>query len=213
MPTLGDMKSHLADDIDDTSSTYATQIGRAITRAIEHYKKTRFAFNESRDLTFSTVVGQTIYSASDDADIPLVVKADALFHTDAYGQVTQMRRVSPQELELLDDNSAASGEPYCWSYYNKTVRIYPKPDAVYTMRFLAWFRYDAPATDAEADNPWTNEAYDLIKARALYNLAAYTLHDEALAARARLAEMEAEGALIGEANAKNGTGLIVPTCF
>lgn len=213
MPTLGEMKSHIADDLDDTSSTYATQIGRAITRSIEHLKKTRFAFNESRTITITTVIDQAAYT-TDDAANPLsdVIKIDGMFLTDTGGQVTPISPITPQQMQVLLDNSASSGEPYNYSWYANALRIYPLPDAVYTLTLMAWYRLGAPSSDG-SENAWTNEAYDLVKARALYYLASNTLRDADLATMARIAETEAEEALIREMNNRYGTGYFTPTCF
>lgn len=212
MPTLGEMKTHIADDLDDTSSTYATQIARAITRAIEHYKKTRFAFNESRTIEITLVIDQDTYDEDDDADISAIIKMDGVFLIDAAGQISSMRPMTPQEMEILIDNSASSGEPYAYSYYGKTLRVYPIPDYAYTVRIQAWYRLDAPSLDAD-ENAWTNEAYDLIKSRALFNVATFTLQNEAVAMAAKRDELEAEDALTREMNNKNGTGYFTPTDF
>lgn len=213
MPTLGEMKSHIADDLDDTSSTYQTQIARAITRAIEHLKKTRFAFNESRTIEITTVIGQSDYSVDDAANaLSDVIKIDGMFLTDTGGQVTPIRPITPQQMQVLLDNSAANGEPYNYTFYANAIRIYPLPDAAYTLTLMAWYRLAAPSSDGSS-NAWTNEAYDLVKARALYYLATNTLRDTDLAAMARLAETEAEEALIREMSNRYGTGFIAPTCF
>jgi hypothetical protein len=213
MPTLGEMKSHLSDDLDDTSATYATQIARAITRSIEHLKKTRFAFNESRSITITTVIGQSDYTTDASAN-PLsdVMKLDGMFLTDTGGQVTPLSPITPQQMQVLLDNSASTGEPYNYTWYANALRIYPLPDAAYTLTLLAWYRLAAPSSDGSS-NAWTNEAYDLVKARALYYLASNTLRDPDLATMARIAETEAEEALIREMNSRNGTGYITPTCF
>jgi hypothetical protein len=212
MPTLGEMKAHIADDLDDTSSTYATQIARAITRAIEHYKKTRFAFNESRTIEITTVIDQSVYAEADDTDIPAIIKMDGVFLIDLNGQITSMQSMTPQEMEILIDNSASSGEPYAYSYYAKTLRVYPIPDAAYTIRIQAWYRLDAPSLDAD-ENAWTEEAYDLIKSRALFYVATHSLQDEPRAMAAKRDELEAEDALTREMNNKNGTGFFTPTSF
>lgn len=213
MPTLGDLKSHLSDDVDDTEGTYTAQISRAITRSIEHLKKTRFAFNESRTIEITTVIGQSDYSTDDDANaLSDVIKVDGLFLTDTGNQVTPIRPITPQQMQVLLDNSAANGEPYNYCFYANALRIYPLPDAAYTLTLMAWYRLDEPSSDASS-NAWTNEAYDLVKARALYYLASNTLRDADLATMARIAETEAEEALIREMNNRYGTGYIIPTCF
>src|SRR5690606_16496709 len=88
------------------------------------------------------------------------------------------------EMELLSDNSASTGEPYAWSYYNQEIRLYPIPDGVYTIRLqLGNYRLTALASDSDT-NAWLDEAYDLLKARAKYILYKNTIKDAALAAEA-----------------------------
>lgn len=74
------------------------------------------------------------------------------------------------ELEYLTDDNSSQGEPTNYSYYDSKVALYPKPDAVYTVRMFGTFALAAPASDSEADNAWMTEAYNLIKATSLIEL-------------------------------------------
>lgn len=213
MSTLGEMKAHLADDLDDTSSSYATQISRGITEAIRFYQRNRFDFNETRDVTFQTVAGQWIYTSTDEADIGLIREIDAVFRIDDDLQVIEMTPATPANIELLNDATATTSQPTLYAFFDLSFWLSPIPDDVYTIRAHSVVTIDAPATNDEAGNPWMTTAYDLIKARALYIVGAYTLQDDNIAARARLAENEALASLRKQAARKYGTGYLAPTCF
>lgn len=47
MPTLGDMKAAIADDIDDTTDEYADQIARAIDASIRYCERSEYYFNDN----------------------------------------------------------------------------------------------------------------------------------------------------------------------
>src|SRR3990167_8249278 len=109
MTTLAVMKSQLADDLNRTD--ISTQIATAIESAIDHYRQTRFYWNETRGSTFATVASQSRYTSSDDADIPLWFQLDKVFVNDG----TRERELSlyePAEMEyLLGETSPPEGVP------------------------------------------------------------------------------------------------------
>ena len=72
----------------------------AITAAITFYKTTRFWFNETRASTFLTVDGQSTYTSSDDADIPLWFSLDEVFLTDSSAERFRLRRADPTDMEI-----------------------------------------------------------------------------------------------------------------
>lgn len=235
MPTLGDMKSHIADDIDDTNGEYAVQIGRAIERAVAHYQRHRFYFTEIRDLDIAVEAGQDLLDETNDARIATLLAIDNAFLVDGStvdlttmdaesltvdlteeqtgGMVYTLAWISPAEMEVISDSGASFGRPNCYSYHSQKLRIYPFPDSVnYTIRLHAWIRIDVPTSDTSS-NAWTTEAYDLIVARAKRHLATNTLRDAAMAVTAKLEEDEQFDLLKRETSSKNGSGRIVPTCF
>lgn len=235
MPTLGEMRAHLADDIDDTTGEYSAQISRAITRAIAHYQRHRFYFNEIRDFDIPTAEGQDLLDDNDDTRIATLLHIDDAFLIDGSsvtlgtvdsdeltvdlseeqsgGTVYQMHWVTPRSLEVMSDTSASFGRPTCYSYYDQKLRIYPFPDSAnYTIRLHAWIRIDAPTEETDT-NAWTEDAYDLIVARAKRYLATNTLRDAEMAIAAKIDEDEQFDLLKRETSSKNGSGFIRPTCW
>jgi len=213
MTTFADIKAEIADDLDDTTGEYAEQIGRAVNAAIRYAERFAFYFNETRDMTFATVPSREWYDGSDLADINTLVRIEAAYLQQANGQVTDLIRFPPEEIEQLADNTAASGEPYGFVYFGQRMRLYPIPDAVYTVRLqLGPYRLTPLAADADS-NAWLEEAYDMVKARAKYLVYKDTIKDPALAAEALNDYQDQFSVLKAETSSRNGAGRIVPTCF
>lgn len=214
MTTLADLQADIADDVDDTTGEYDSQIIKAIQAAQRYCERYTFYFNETRDLTFSTVDGQEWYDETDNANIPTLVRIHELYSEDTQGQRTTLIRKPPEDLETLSDNSAASGEPYLWTYFDQKIRLYPIPGAtVYTIRMqLGPYRLTELSNPPDT-NAWLDEAYDMMKARAKYILYKNTLKDPALAAEALNDYNDQFHSLKAETSSRSGTGCIQPTSF
>lgn len=212
--TFSDMALQIADEIDDTTGEYAGQIQTAIFSAIRYSEREVYYFNETRDVTFTTVDGQEWYGASDNSNIPTLVRIVEAYCERSDGERTCMQRETPESIELLSDNSASRGEPYAYTYFGQRVRIYPIPDAtVYTIRLqLGPYRL-ATISNASDSNVWTTEAFDMVKARAKYILQKDILKDATLAAEALNDFKDQQDALKAETSRRNARGFITVTCF
>jgi hypothetical protein len=72
----------------------------------------------------------------------------------------------------MEDFSPSTGQPYSYTYYNRSIRLYPVPsETVYEVRIGGHWQVVEPASDTEKYNPWMIEAEQLIRARAKLNLA------------------------------------------
>lgn len=213
MTLLSDLTADIADDIDDTTGEYGDQILRAVQGAQRFCERQSYYFNETRDVTFLTVAAQQWYGAAANANIPTLIHIQAAYYIDAAGNIIEMRRSTPEELELISGNSAASSQPFNYTYFNKQIRLYPVPSAIFTVRLqLGPYRLTTLSNPTD-NNAWLDEAYDLIKARAKYILHKNTLKDPALAAEALNDWQEQDTALSGETASRNGTGIIRATRF
>lgn len=178
--TLGAMKARIADEIarDDLTS----QIANAINDAIDAYQNERFYFNESRSLTFSTVINQEFYTASDLPDIVNIVKIDfAYLFINNYPY--KLVATAPELLESLSVTATYTGPPYEYAWYDNSIRLYPIPNAVYPIRITAQILRAPPGSDGETGNVWMTAAERLIRSRAKYELAVHVLNDDELARR------------------------------
>jgi hypothetical protein len=213
-PTFSTMVFDIADEIDDTTGEYFAQIQGSILGAIRYCERELYYFNETRDVTFTTVDGQQWYDGTDNSTIPTLGRIVEAYLELSNGERRTMRRETPEDLELLSDNSASRGEPYCWTYFGQRMRIYPIPsDTVYTVRLqLGPYRL-AKLASTEDTNAWIVEGYDLIKARAKYILGKDILKDAVLAAEALNDYGDQQTALKAETSRRNGRGFIKITCF
>jgi hypothetical protein len=189
MTTLAVMKSRIADELARTDLT--SQIALAITDAIAAYTGERWWFNESRTtVSFSTVDGQEFYTSSDDADIANIRRMDycVLY---VGNDVRRLEYRCPEDMEYLSVNGTQEGTPWSYGWFDNKIRLYPVPDAVYTIRIAAHVKVAAPASDSEASNPWMTDAERLIRSRAKLELAIHVLKDDDTAARMSEAVREA----------------------
>lgn len=212
--TFGSLAAAIADDIDDTTGEYASQINTAILSAIRFCERNPFYFNETRDITFPTIQGKEWYDASDNPNITTLVHISAVYSEDARGQRTWLNRFTPEHIEIMSDNSASQGEPYAYTYFGRRIRLYPVPAAyTYTIRLqVGPYRLNT-ITNATDSNAWLTEAYDMIKARAKYILAKDTLKDAPVAAEALNDFQEQFDELKAETSRRNARGIIVSTVF
>lgn len=212
--TFYDMMTVIADEIDDTTGEYTPQIQNCIFAAIRFCERDIYYFNETRDVTFATVAGREWYDKTDNTNIPTLVRIVAAYSEDSTGQRTTLRRVMPEEIETVSDSAASRGEPYMFTYFGQRIRLYPVPsDTQYTIRLqLGPYRL-AEIQSSTDSNAWFTEAFDLIKARAKYQLYKDYLKDATLAAASLNDYKEEDGALSAETSRRNGRGKIIGTCF
>lgn len=197
MSTLAILKARIADELARADLT--SQIAYAVTDAIAAYQDERFFFNESRAITVTTVADQEFYTSSDAASLATVNKID---YVGVYvGDImTRLRAETPADIELMSQNGSTSGTPvsYCW--YGNALRLYPVPATALTVRIGASATVAAPASDAEASNPWMTHAERLIRSRAKLELALHVLIDSEMAQTLSTAVNEAFDQLKGRSN-------------
>ena len=211
MTTLGTMMDRIADEINRSDLT--SQIQKAIKTAIKTYDKDRFWFNESRSFTFSTVAGQEFYTSSDNTNIPNLLAIDtiqvAITSTDKY----LLQRVPYEQIEAISSNTTVDqGQPTWFAYYGKQLRLYPIPDAVYTVRVSAvWALDDLSATSDT--NAWMTDGETLIRSRAKRELYTHVIRDTDGAAAMAQAEITELKDLRSASSMRGATGVVQATEF
>lgn len=206
MATLGSLKARLASDFNRADLTDA--IDGAIADAIAEYQSRRFHFNQARD-TFETTADTEFYGTD-------VIPAD-IAEIDALTVTVDGRRVRliPWSFSVGEGvnaiSSTATGHPLAWSWYAEQIRLYPIPDATYTVTISYLQKIDAPASDG-ASNAWTGEAERLIRACAAKIIWRDKVRNQAQAAASEAEEMRQLRKLRREAN-KLDTGCLAGSGF
>lgn len=208
MTTRAVMIAEIEDDLERSDST---AISQKIGNAIRHYQGERFWFTETRASTFSTVIDQQDYAYGTDITDEFM-ELDGIYLT--FGtSIIELKLVDYREIESLRDATNPSGVPVRAAYINGTLALYPKPDAIYSVRLAGLIKKAAPASDGETGNVWMNEGYDLIKSHAKAELCAVRYRDAESASIERGLEKEYFSELRGKTAMKIGTGKIRPTQF
>ncbi|MBL9034639.1 MAG: hypothetical protein JNN33_07750 [Rhodospirillaceae bacterium] len=206
MASYLDMVNRIADE--SLRADMVNQIKLCIQEAIAHHEVERFWFNQFRDRTFDTVAGREFYDGTDLDEIPDVLELDTV--TIAIGGARRLlSRAAYAEIEAANADMNARGQPTSYAYWGRMLRLYPVPDAVYTLRLSGLFKL--PALSADDDqNAWTNDAEDLIRYRAKSIFYSQYLRDDANAARAAALEGSARERLAASTARRLAGGEIRP---
>lgn len=209
MTTLAAMLTEIQADTERTSAADVTAMRSKINAAITQFQKKRFWFNESRDVSFSTVASQAEYAFETIGTE--FYKIDGAYVTVSAQDVRELDRVSYVDLEEV--YGSASGVPRGYAYINRALRLSRSPDAIYSVRLAGHIRIDPPAADDTADNEWFTEAYELIMCHAKALLYAHRWEDEVRAQTMAVAASTAYRALRGATADKTRTGYLELTEF
>ncbi len=166
------------------------QIENAIRSAIGAYQTTRFYFNETRDIVIQTVPRQAFYSETDNPLIGKMIDIDYVILI-LSGVPYKLVPKSPYDLEYYTTNASA-GDPYCYTFYDEKIRIYPVPEAQLEIRIGASIVIDAPVENTELNNVWMTKAERLIRSRAKWELALHTLDTTDVDLATKMAEATQE---------------------
>lgn len=206
---FGTLRAKIADDL--ARSNLTTQIGDAINEAIADLDAERFWFNNQRSLTFNTVAGQEFYSSSDNANIPNIIRIDQLIVGDGTNDEWPAIRKDNDLLELLDPPSTRS-QPRLYAYIESKIRLWPKPDIVYSCRVTGWYRLAELSNDGDT-NVWIQNAWNLVRLSARRRVQANVIRDNNAALATYQLENEALDRLRRETILRMGYGTIKPTRF
>lgn len=205
MSTYGDMKARIADELSRTD--LSSQIASEIQSAIFYYQDDRFYFDQRRDVTFNTVASQEFYSNSDITNFNLLIDLDAVTVT-VNGNRFNVKPWPYPDLEMISVTTTTLGEPNYYAIYAQQMRLYPIPQQVYSVRLSGVFSLAAPVLDADS-NAWTNDAEELIRARAKKKINLNYIKDTEQATIDQTSETEAYNGLINRTAKYLSTGQIV----
>lgn len=173
MTTLGTMKARIGREIRRPGLT--TEIAEAINTAIEHYRGQRFFMLDRDNVDVALTINQASYTVADSADIGLLERLDYL-HLVWGSQTFNLARRSPEWMDTASLNGQSAGQPFTYSWFAQTIRLYPIPNvADMSMRMSGHFHVAAPTDDNATGNPWMVEGEALIRCHAKYELFTHVL--------------------------------------
>lgn len=210
-PTFSELVSRIQDEIDDTTNEYLQQVQKCIFSAVRYCEREPFYFNQSRDIVFLTEKGRGRYGEEDNYHIATAVQIKDIYREEQ-GFKRPLASVSPSSMELKMATTML-GQPTSFSYFDRAIFLYPIPDNVYTMRLiLTPIRVDE-IRDVDELGVWFTEGFDLIRARAKYELYSHYLKDESAAARSLLDFQDQLNVLRYETSKRQNCDRIIPTEF
>jgi hypothetical protein len=207
MSTYLDLINRIASDLTRTDLT--SQSKNAVQDAIKHYETSRFWFNVTRSLTFSTVIGQQAYGSAALSQIPNVIRFDHLFITVGTA-IYELDFCEADQFEWLSSNSVINGQPTDYTFIDGQVLLWPVPAAVYTLRPHMHYRLSTLSADTDT-NAWCNEAEMLIRTHAKLLLYMDVLEDNDGAGRMQAKIQALKDKLDYETSARFATGRIRST--
>jgi hypothetical protein len=161
------------------------RIADAITDAITTYQTEKFRFSEinpANPPTFTTSQGVLTYSDAA-ATPPLISNALYVnFLTYTFGtSVFYVRRVSPLEIIMANQNLNVSGPPEAFAIEGETIMLTPVPDQAYLMTADVHLLVPAPASDIVTGNRWMTDGEMLIRSRVKFEIATHITRNATMA--------------------------------
>ena len=204
--TLQNMVDRIAselsrDDLGTTGDNGVAAIQNAIRDAVYFYQPQAHFINEAITTT-STVAGQSTYNLPE--DLVSLTQLDIIRYNTVYP--LHLRRY--QDLDRMDSLSPTpiQGAPEDYAIYDQQVRLFPTPDAVYSLRFIYYAAIPFP--ELTESNFWTTTAEEMIRARAKYGLNMSVIRDPGAAQLDKQIENEAFQAIVHQTTEKLHTGQI-----
>lgn len=179
MPTISDLVDRLRDEL--AGAAFASQVGAAVARAVDHYSTEPWWFLEHED-TASTAAGIATVALPTDYEVIRNVTATV----NGYREPLCAK---PYDWYVDRLNATtASNEPDYYSIFGETCYLWPTPDQVYTITFSYIRKLSAALT---TDNEWSATAGYLIGYRAKWDIYLNINQDFELATLMKQAEGEA----------------------
>lgn len=201
MATFLDLKTKVANEI--RRSDLTDEVESAVLSAVQYYTSQRLWFNEASG-TFSTVAGTSEYGTG---TIPSGIVELDLVTVTVNGRVQELDPYPWQELASVDQ-AGWRGIPCKYGWRAEAIRLYPVPNAVYTVTCY-FLKEMTELVDDTDTNVWTNEGFDLIKHRAKAELFDGVIYAPNRADRCRLLEQEELSKLMIRTNKMSASNILI----
>jgi len=176
MTTFLVMQTRVADEI--VRDDLASQIRNAINDAVKTWEGLRFTFNERKYL-ITTVASQEYYDLIGTTlkiyDGSAVGTGEKLLEIDNISATVnnQFYSLTPRTQQWFTRNAAPAtqyrGQPDSYTIFNDQLRLFPIPDAAYSINLDGLARLSPNPLSADADtNAWMVEGEQLIRQQAKY---------------------------------------------
>jgi len=201
MATLSEVTDEILDEMRRTGELTA-QVQTAIKDAIKHYERERFTWNEARAVAV-TGAGQEYYGLPSD-----VIEIDSLTVKDGTS-IKELREVNYVQIDVAQSNTQWTGEPAEYAIYDGQLRLYPTPDATYSL--MMSYVHSLPELSATSDtNAWIDQGKQLIKYRAKWRLYTDIINEPERALAMKMAEQDALDSLQEKSLRLSTGGGIIP---
>lgn len=183
MPSKQDMINRIALELRRPLLAANGTISAAIDTAIAIYQKDRFRISDidpSVPTTFNTVVGQWIYTISDNENIKTIFRIEYL-NVFVGSTAQKMTLRTPEAIHLLNQQNQQSGQPTDYAYEGNKIIIYPIPSGVWQIFIGGHILVPAPTSLSDPDNPWMNWGEQLIRCHAKYEIATHITRNPTMA--------------------------------
>ncbi|WP_455481787.1 hypothetical protein V4P56_04840 [Bartonella sp. B35(2025)] len=203
----------IQDEIDDTTSEYSVQIRDSIFTALHLCKRESFFFNEKKIITFKTQRGKTWYGKQEGLFIEPDMVFDSVFLGTHASRQTQLVYKSIEVLQKQYGYQPSQGIPIFYTCKNQQIGLFPTPQDIDDVHLFYEIGHFSEENVIPDDNPWMIYAFDLIKARAKYELYKNILKDHEYASVAFNDFQEQLKALRTETSCRKGVSNILSTRF
>ncbi|MBB5074329.1 hypothetical protein HNQ69_001467 [Bartonella callosciuri] len=211
--TFASMVALIQDEIDDTTAEYSVQIQDSIFTALRLCECEPFFFNEKRVMTFETQRGKTWYGK----EIGLFIEAKRTFYSVFLGKhpATQ-RQLHFKSFEVLQKQYGSlppQETPLFYTCLDQKIGLFPTPKDIdpVCLSYVPCRFGDEKVLENE--NPLLIYAFDLVKARAKYELYKNILKDPEYAAVSFEDFQEQLQILRFETSRRKNASNILPTVF
>ncbi|WP_034988961.1 hypothetical protein [Bartonella senegalensis] len=207
------MVALIQDEIDDTTAEYSVQIQDSIFTALRLCEREPFFFNEKRQITFKTQSGKTWYGQEEGIFIEAEKFLEAVFLGKHAATRIQLLFKPAEILQKQYGLQPPQGTPLFYTYLDRKIGLFPTPKQVESACLVyAPVRLGGEQVIKD-DNPWLIHAFDLIKARAKYELYKNILKDPEYAAASFRDFQEQLQALRFETSRRKNSSNILPMSF